>query len=105
VEPLKEVVRVPRRAVLRVLSRVAETAHGLNVSGAIVDEVHTLRLRRAGRGVETGTGARDQPLMVFITTADEAEDGTIYDEKHTYTRNVSLGIVRDPGHLRCDLGR
>lgn len=100
VDPLKEVIRVPRTGgILRVLSRVAETAHGLNVSGAIVDEVHTLRLRRAlVEAIETGTGARDQPLIVFITTADEAEEGTIYDEKHTYTRNVALGIVKDPGH-------
>lgn len=100
VEPLKEVVRVPATGgILRVLSRVAETAHGLNVSGGIIDEVHTLRLRRAlVEAIETGTGARDQPLIVFITTADEAEEGTIYDEKHSYTRNVANGIVSDPGH-------
>src|ERR1044072_1500532 len=100
VEPLKEVVRVPSSGgILRVLSRVAETAHGLNVSGAVVDEVHTLRLRRAlVEAIETGTGARDQPLVIFITTADEAEEGTIYDEKHGYTRNVANGIVTDTGH-------
>jgi phage terminase large subunit-like protein len=100
VEPLKEVVRVPATGgLLRVLSRVAETAHGLNVSGGIIDEVHTLRLRRAlVEAIETGTGARDQPLVLFITTADEAEEGTIYDEKHNYTRNVANGIVTDPGH-------
>lgn len=100
VEPLKEVVRVPATGgILRVLSRVAETAHGLNVSGAVVDEVHTLRLRRAlVEALETGTGARDQPLIIFITTADEAEEGTIYDEKHTYTRNVANGVVEDTGH-------
>jgi phage terminase large subunit-like protein len=100
VEPLKEVVRVPQTGgILRVLSRVAETAHGLNVSGGIIDEVHTLRLRRAlVEAIETGTGARDQPLVIFITTADEAEEGTIYDEKHTYTRNVANGIVSDTGH-------
>ena len=100
VEPLKEVVRAPGTGgILRVLSRVAETAHGLNVSGGIIDEVHTLRLRRAlVEAIETGTGARDQPLVLFITTADEAEEGTIYDEKHNYTRNVANGIVKDPGH-------
>ncbi len=99
-ELLKEVIRVPRTGgILRVLSRVAETAHGLNVSGAVIDEIHTLRLRRAlVEAIETGTGARDQPLIVFITTADEGEDGTIYDEKHTYTRNVANGVVQDPGH-------
>lgn len=100
VEPLKEVVRVPATGgILRVLSRVAETAHGLNVSGGIIDEVHTLRLRRAlVEAIETGTGARDQPLVIFITTADEAEEGTIYDEKHNYTRNVANGVVVDTGH-------
>lgn len=100
VEPLKEVVRVPASGgILRVLSRVAETAHGLNVSGAVIDELHTLRLRRAlVDAIETGTGSRDQPLVIFITTADEAEEGTIYDEKHNYTRNVANGVVSDPGH-------
>jgi phage terminase large subunit-like protein len=100
IEPLKDVVRVPKTgSILRVLSRVAETAHGLNVSGATIDEIHTLRLRRAlVEAIETGTGARDQPLIVFITTADEAEEGTIYDEKHMYTRNVANDVVKDPGH-------
>lgn len=100
IEPLKDVVNVPATfGILRVLSRVAETAHGLNVSGAIIDEVHTLKLRRAlVEAIETGTGARSQPLIVFITTADEAEEGTIYDEKHSYTRNCANGIVADTGH-------
>jgi phage terminase large subunit-like protein len=98
VEPLKEVVRVPRTGgILRVLSRVAETAHGLNVSGAIIDEVHVLRLHRGlVEAIETGVGARDQPLILFITTADEAEQGTIYDEKHLYVRNLANNVVQDP---------
>lgn len=100
IEPLKDVVRVPRTmSILRCLSRVAETAHGLNVSGAVIDEVHTLRLRRAlVEAIETGTGARDQPLIIFITTADEAEQGTIYDEKYLYTKNVANRVVKDTGH-------
>jgi phage terminase large subunit-like protein len=98
IEPLKEVVRVPKTgSILRVLSRVAETAHGLNVSGATIDEIHTLRnQRKLVEAIETGVGARDQPLIVFITTADEAEEGTIYDEKHNYVRNCANGIVQDP---------
>lgn len=101
IEPLKEVVRVPATgSILRVLSRDGDAAHGLNVSGAVIDEVHTLRLRRAlVEAIETGTGARDQPLVIFITTADEAEDGTIYDAKHRYTRNQALGVGEvDPAH-------
>ena len=100
VKPYKALVEVPHTgSILRVLSRVAETAHGLNVSGAVIDEIHTLRLRRGlVEALETGTGARDQPLIVFITTADEAEEGTIYDEKHKYTRNCANNVVQDPSH-------
>ncbi|KQR02492.1 Terminase [Arthrobacter sp. Leaf141] len=98
IEPLTDLVRVPKTlGILRVLSRVAETAHGLNVSGATIDEIHTLRLqRKLIDAIETGVGARDQPLIVFITTADEAEEGTPYDEKHTYTRNLANDILKDP---------
>ncbi|WP_333731771.1 terminase large subunit [Streptomyces sp. IBSBF 3010] len=99
VEVLRGVIRVPRTGgVFRALSKIAETAHGLNVSGAIVDEVHVHKKRDLVDAIETGTGARDQPLVVFITTADEGEEGSIYDEKHTYTRRLSEGVIEDPGH-------
>ncbi|MFJ8472175.1 terminase large subunit [Kitasatospora sp. NPDC094011] len=99
VEVLRGLIRVPRTGGLfRALSKIAETAHGLNVSGAIVDEVHVHKRRDLVDAIETGTGARDQPLVVFITTADEGQEGSIYDEKHTYTRRCADGVVSDPGH-------
>lgn len=99
VEVLRGVIRVPHTGgVFRALSKVAETAHGLNVSGAIVDEVHVHKKRDLVDAIETGTGARDQPLVVFITTADEGDEGSIYDEKHVYTRRCAEGVVTDPGH-------
>lgn len=99
VEILRNVLRVPRTGgVFRALSKIAETAHGLNVSGAIIDEVHVHKSRDLVDAIETGTGARDQPLIVYITTADEGEEGSIYDEKHTYTRRVAEDVVTDPAH-------
>jgi phage terminase large subunit-like protein len=99
VDPLAEVIRVPATgAVFRALSKIAETAHGLNVSGAIVDEVHVHKRRDLIDAIETGTGARDQPLIVFITTADEAAEGTIYDEKHGYAEKCANGTVTDVSH-------
>lgn len=90
---------VPRTGgVFRALSRIAETAHGLNVSGGLVDEVHVHKSRALVDAIETGTGARDQPLVVFITTADEGDEGTIYEEKHTYTERVAEHVVADPTH-------
>jgi phage terminase large subunit-like protein len=85
--------------VFRVLSKIAEAAHGLNVSGAAIDEIHVHKRRDLVDAIETGTGARAQPLIVFLTTADEGSEGTIYDEKHSYTRKVALGIVADPSHF------
>jgi phage terminase large subunit-like protein len=99
VEPLAAVIRVPSTAsIFRALSSVAETAHGLNVSGGVVDEIHVHKKRGLIDAIETGTGARDQPLIVFITTADEATEGTIYDEKHGYTEKCAALIVEDVSH-------
>jgi phage terminase large subunit-like protein len=99
VEILKAVMRDrTRQGIFRVLSRVAETAHGLNVSAAGIDEIHVHKSRALIDAIETGTGARAQPLVIFITTADEAVEGSIYDEKHAYTEKVSSGIVDDPSH-------
>jgi phage terminase large subunit-like protein len=100
IRALAEVITVPRTGgVFRALSRIAETAHGLNVSGGVVDEVHVHKSRHLIDAIETGTGARSQPLIVFITTADDAAEGSIYDEKHGYTRKVAEGIVEDPTHF------
>lgn len=99
VDPLADVIRVPSTgSVFRALSRIAETAHGLNVSGALIDEIHVHKHRGLIDAIETGTGARDQPLVVFITTADEAAEGTIYDEKHGYTEKCAALVVEDVSH-------
>ncbi|MFB6908071.1 terminase large subunit [Streptomyces bacillaris] len=99
VEVLRGLIRTPRTGgIFRALSKIAETAHGLNVSGAIVDEVHVHKRRDLIDAIETGTGARDQPLIVYITTADEGVEGSIYDEKHVYTRRCADGIIDDPAH-------
>jgi len=99
VRPLADVVVDNKLGgVFRVLSKVAEAAHGLNVSGGVIDEIHVHKRRDLVDAIETGTGARTQPLIVLITTADEATDGSIYDEKHNYTRKVANGIVQDPSH-------
>ena len=47
----------------------SDTLDGLNVHGAIVDEVHAHKTRGIWDVLETGTGSRRQPLMYAITTA------------------------------------
>jgi phage terminase large subunit-like protein len=93
-------VLVGRRngGILRALSRVAEAAHGLNVHGGVVDEVHVHKSRDLIEAIETGTGARDQPLIVYITTADDGSEFTIYDEKHTFTTRIAANVITFPSH-------
>jgi len=98
-EVLTSVIRVPRTGgVFRALSRIAETAHGLNVSGAVIDELHVHKSRDLVDAITTGTGARDQPMVVMITTADDAQEGSIYDEVHGVTEKVAEHVMTDPAH-------
>lgn len=78
----------------RVLSKHAEAAHGLNVHGAVIDELHVHKRRDLVDAIETGTGARAQPMVITITTADEGDEGTIYEEKHERVRKCANRIVR-----------
>jgi phage terminase large subunit-like protein len=96
-ELLRDLIRVPRTgSIFRVLSKVAEAAHGLNVHGGVIDELHIHKKRDLVDAIETGTGFRDQPLIIFITTADEGDEYTIYAEKHNRTRRIASGIIKDP---------
>ncbi len=95
--PLRSVIEVPRTgSYFRVLSRMADAAHGLNVHGAVVDEVHVHKSRDLIDAIETGTGAREQPLVIFITTADEGAPETIYAEKHERAVQLSRRLIDDP---------
>lgn len=80
----------------RALSRVAEAAHGLNVSGALIDEVHIHKSRHLIDAIETGTGAREQPLILYFTTADAGEQTSIYAEKHDLTIALAERVLVDP---------
>lgn len=70
--------------------------HGLNVHGGIIDEVHVHKTPDTIDAIETGTGSREQPLVIFITTADEGKTGSIYDTKRSYVENLAAGTISDP---------
>jgi len=76
------------------LGRDSKTLDGLNVHGAIIDELHAHPTGDMWDVLETGTGARDQPLMVAITTAGSNRHSICY-QLHDYTKKVLQGIVED----------
>lgn len=82
-------------AVMRPLSSDGDAQHGLNVHGGVVDELHVHRNPDTVDALETGTGARDQPLIVFITTSDDGKEGTVYATKRDYVEGVVGGHIQD----------
>lgn len=79
-----------------VVSSLADLLHGANVNAAVIDELHVHKSRDLVDALETGTGARDQPLIIIITTADDGRQDTIYAEKRLYLEQLARGALKDP---------
>ncbi len=84
--------------IFRALTAEAESKHGFNTSGAIVDELHAHPTRDLFDVLTTSTGARRQPLIVTITTSD-FQRVSICNEKHEYASKVRDGLMADPAFL------
>ncbi len=72
----------------------ADTLDGLNVHGALVDEVHAHKTRAVWDAIETATGSRRQPLMVAITTAGYDRRSLCY-QQHEYSEKVLQQVIED----------
>jgi len=72
----------------------SDTMDGLNVHGAVVDEVHAHKTRDTWDVIETATGSRRQPLMFAITTAGYDRE-TLCFKQHEYTQKVLDGVLQD----------
>ena len=73
-----------------------DTLDGLNVHGAIIDELHAHKTRAVFDLIDTGTGARRNPLLFAITTAGtDQTDGSICWEQHVYSEQILRGIIQD----------
>lgn len=82
-------------AIFRALSSEGLRQHGLNVHGGMIDEVHVHKNPDVVDALETGTGSRAQPLVVFITTADDGADGSIYATKREDVERLAGGHAVD----------
>lgn len=71
----------------RPLNAEGSTLDGLNVHCAVVDELHAHKTRAVYDVIDSATGARDQPLILMITTAGSDRSGICY-EKRGYTIKV-----------------
>ncbi|QPL37473.1 terminase large subunit [Thalassospira sp. B30-1] len=83
-------------SVFKYISADGKRLDGLNSHCNIIDEVHAHPNRLLIDVLRTGTGAREQPLTVEITTAG-ADPHSICREHHDYTVNVLKGLFENDG--------
>lgn len=78
------------------VANAGDAQHGADLHGGIVDELHLHKTNDLVEAIETGTGSRAQPLIVFITTADASRKETPYDRKRSLVEQLARGALTDP---------
>lgn len=82
----------------RPISADADTKHGFNAHCVLFDELHVQKDSELVDTLETSTGARTQPLMIYMTTSDY-ERPSICNQKYDYAKRVLDGSINDPSFL------
>ena len=85
--------------VYKCISREATSEHGGSTHFAVIDELHAQPDRDLVDVLYTSTIKRDNPLILYVTTADFDRPGSICNEKHDYASKVRDGIIDDPSFL------
>lgn len=76
------------------VGRDADTMDGLNVHCAIVDELHAHRTSEVWDVLETGMGARRQPMIFSITTAGFNQASFCYEQRR-YATALLDGVLQN----------
>lgn len=76
------------------LNAEGTTLDGLNIHGAVVDELHAHKTRALFDVLDSATGARSQPLIIMITTAGSDRSGICYEQRD-YTIKVLERTIID----------
>ncbi len=87
------VLRDDPMSVYRYISADAKSKHGYNTHLGLVDELHVCE-RELIEVLDTSTGARRQPLLLYFTTSDYQRE-SICNEKYDYASRVRDGEVDD----------
>ena len=98
IDSQKRIVHHPSGSVYRAISAEAHSKHGFNASAIVYDELHAAPNRALYDVLTTSTGARDQPVVVVITTAGWDRQSICW-ELHEYAIKVRDGIIDDPSFL------
>ncbi|MCK2214279.1 terminase large subunit [Actinomadura sp. ATCC 31491] len=92
----QKIIHKASKSTFSVVSSVAESLHGGNLHGGIIDELHIHKSPDLVEAIETGTGSREQPLIAIITTADDGRPNTIYARKRKRIEELARRVIRHP---------
>lgn len=92
----KRIVHPASGSYFQVISSVADAQMGANVHGGVIDELHVHKTPDLVDAIESGTGSRQQPLIVTITTADDGKPGTVYARTRQRIEQLAKRLFRHP---------
>jgi phage terminase large subunit-like protein len=75
----------------------SETLDGLNVHGAMMDEIHAWKDKNLYDVIVDGTSAREQPMIFMITTAGTIRE-SVYDMKYEEAEMLLNGLDDADGY-------
>lgn len=90
----KEIVRPVDQSFMKAVGSIGDLLQGSNPSGYIADEMHVHKDMSVIDALESGTGARDQPLGFIITTADDGGQLTPYAERRKHVEQICRGAIK-----------
>lgn len=83
---------------IKALASNTTSLDGLDVHGAVIDELAAIKNRDLYDLIKQGTGARSQPLIFTITTNGFVRNG-IFDDQYWYATAVLDGVAKNPRFL------
>jgi phage terminase large subunit-like protein len=90
----KEIVRPLDQSFFKAVGSIGDLLQGTNPNGYIVDEMHVHKDSSVIDALESGTGARDQPLGIIITTADDGKQNSPYAQHRDRIEKLCKGIYQ-----------
>lgn len=91
-----QITRASDGSFIKAVSSRGDLAHGANVHGGLIDELHVHKNGDLLEAIESGTGAREQPLTFIITTADEGSTTSIYAQRRELIEKLARRTLKAP---------
>ena len=92
----KKITHAASGSYFKPIANAGDAQHGADIHGAIIDELHLHKDTVLIEALETGTGSREQPLIIYITTADAGKRHTPYDEKRSLIEKLAKLVLKRP---------